>query len=165
MSDQKPSSPEGSAPEGKGIEEERLLEKSTADFQRAEIAAGILGPTVDLAQPLKQIRENQIVLIRLRLEGDELSQGQKEEEEKSITVLAKDVKALEDAAMTGEMNSLARESIEGFCGDTEEIVSDVIEGNDSWIDEKGEPQASDLREHYRLIAKGIVSRHLHAKVE
>lgn len=162
MSGKRTSQPTGDSTPDKGMElllkEEELLERSSADRRTAEIAAGILGPSVDLAQPVRRIRENQISLDRLRLEAEGLSAAQREEIERSIAHLTEDALALEHAAMSGELNERARESVVGFCHDTEELVVGVVEGNDGWLD--GIPGGDDLRRHYQDIAKGIVSRHL-----
>ena len=162
------STPDQTSPDHSGESPlvERMREQVFRDQERAEIAAGLTGPGPDLAQPLLDHARTNISVRRARLEAGGLSSNEKEGLEIGIEQWTEDVEALKQVTETGKMNPEAKKHMERFCGDLEEFVTDVVEGNDAWIDRDRNPlEARKLRKHYQSVAKDLIRRGLSSKSE
>lgn len=159
------STPDQTSPDHSGESSfvERAREQLQRDNERAEIAAGLTGAGPDLAQPLLDSARTTISVMRARLEaGGADPEGLKS----GIEQWTEEAEALKQVTETGEMNPKAQNAMEVFCAELEDTVTDVVEGNDAWIDKVyNRTEARKLRTHYQSVAKDLIKRGLSPKPE
>lgn len=147
-----PESPEQTVPDA-------VTERLSRAKDKAEEAA-VLSDDFSVARALAEVSSAHIAVANEALRSPDLG-----EEKKSFLLDDKEndlrLKALYESAETGDISDELAGRISEYRDGVAEILEDVVDGDDTWIDDVYGNEAGHKRNHYKSLVKQAVKSQIH----